>query len=1541
MKNLDIIIPVKDEVETLEELVKRISSAFKDSGIKYQNIFIDDHSTDGTFQKLNQLKKNYPITIVKKHGKPGKAFSILEGSQIATSSYIAVIDADLQYPPESLIDLIKETELSGLVVGKRKYNGSKKFRHLISRSAKLFLGKFLFKFKYDVLSGVKVFKKDILEQIKVEDITPSSLDVPLLDTALELGYSISEVEIEFQDRKNKNHNNNRLKNAIEITKSAINYRLKNKAPLIISPSKGLRMTGAGFNYKRNRYITHTTLSHNHSALQTTSKPQRYFISLIIGILSLGILFNAYITAITVVGILSFVYFVDVFFNLYLILKSLHQPPEIKISDSELKKLKGSELPVYTILCPLYKEAHVLPAFLDSIDAIDWPHKKLEVMLLLEADDTETIAIAESMKLPNYVKIVVVPDSKPKTKPKACNYGLSMARGEFLVIYDAEDIPEPSQLKKVYAAFKKLPAEIKCIQAKLNYYNPHQNLLTKFFTAEYSLWFDVILTGLQTIQTSIPLGGTSNHFRTEELLELQGWDPFNVTEDCDLGIRLFNHGGKTAVIDSITLEEANSNWRNWIRQRSRWIKGYMQTYLLHMRNPLKLLQEQGIHAVIFQLTVGGKIAFLLINPIMWLLTISYFLLYQFVGPTIESLYPASIFYMAVTSLVFGNFLFVYYYMIGLAKREHWNLIKYVFLVPIYWLVGSYAALVALYQLIVKPHYWEKTIHGLHLNNENRAEIKKIKKIKVASIRGRHIQRIADFTRSELFGSGILIVSSLFGNILNYLYNAYLGRSLDLNDFGTISLIGSFLYLSSVPFSAVGRSVTHRTAYLFGKYKFSVKDFWEHLRKHSFKVSMVVALIWLALTPLLKNYFHTDDIIPFVIFTPVWMIGILASIDGGFLGGNLRFKAIAFLSLAEAFAKLFFSILFVVLGVHEYVYAAVPLSMFVAFLLQWLIVKNIKTQKIPKEDLSKALRFPKRFFATSILTTLTSISYLSLDLLLAKHYLSPQEAGSYSYLTLAGKMVFFMGGLVSQFLTPMVSRDLGAGKKDNRLFIKILSIVAGINLLTFTVFGILGKFTVPLLWGEKAAGISEYLPIYTFAMVCYSLSSLIISYRQIRGQYAFPIAGFLLGLLQVGGMMIWHENIGQLSIVIAASGLTSFIAIGLMHVFYGQLVTIWHNFLDFLGIFGKLPEREALAEGKLRILIFNWRDLKHVWSGGAEVYIHELSRRWVKDGHEVTVFCGNDSKSKRHEKIDGVQIIRRGGFFTVYFWAFMYYRCRLRGLYDVIIDSENGLPFFTPIYAKEKIFILIHHVHQEVFRKSLIPPFSWLAQFMEKRLMPIVYRKTEVITVSPSSKKEIIKHKLTKKVPQIVYNGVNLDICVPGKKAKIPTVLYLGRLTTAKSLKVLINATKQIIDKVPTAQIIIAGDGPDKKRLMKKVKTLGLEKTVTFMGKVSEKEKVELYQRAWVFVNPSLMEGWGITTIEANACGTPVVASDVAGLRDAVNSPNSGVLVEYGDASEFAKNIIKILNNKKLRDKMSQAAIEWAKKFDWDESASNGLKALQKE
>lgn len=487
-----------------------------------------------------------------------------------------------------------------------------------------------------------------------------------------------------------------------------------------------KLKGQGFIHKGLEYIHHSNLHHSESAFFRLSAVQKIVIVSIFLILILGFILSWHATIVIFVAVLTVLYFADLLFNFFLIYRSFTKAPEVKVSAQEINSVPDSHWPTYTIFCPLYKEWQVVPQFVSAMSKLDYPQEKLQVMLLLEEDDKQTIEEVRKMLLPKFFDVVVVPHSMPKTKPKALNYGLKHATGEFIVVYDAEDAPDPQQLKKAVLAYHKAPKNTICIQAKLNFYNPHQNVLTRVFTAEYSLWFDLVLTGLQSIQAPIPLGGTSNHFKKESLHLLKGWDSFNVTEDCDLGVRLVKMGFRTAVIDSVTYEEANSDLKNWFNQRTRWIKGYIQSYLVHMRRPKEFLRnwrEREIHIITFQLIVGGKVMSMFINPFMWIITISYFVFRPIVGPTIESFYPAPVLYMGLFSLIIGNFLYMYYYMIGCYKRGHDEIIKFVFLVPLYWLCMSIAAWRAIYEMIVKPHYWSKTKHGLHLNSKKSERYKK--------------------------------------------------------------------------------------------------------------------------------------------------------------------------------------------------------------------------------------------------------------------------------------------------------------------------------------------------------------------------------------------------------------------------------------------------------------------------------------------------------------------------------------------------------------------------------------------------------------------------------------------------------------------------------------------------------------------------------------------------------------------------------------------------------------------------------------------------
>jgi glycosyltransferase XagB len=389
------------------------------------------------------------------------------------------------------------------------------------------------------------------------------------------------------------------------------------------------------------------------------------------------------------------------------------------SAPESEVATGEDLPVYTVLVPLHREGRILPALVERLKRIDYPPERLQVLLLIESDDEETHTAVHQYPLPPHIRPMLMPPGQPRTKPRALNIGLHEAQGEYIVIYDAEDQPDADQLRKAAAALRTLPAHVVCVQARLIFYNRQQSLLTHLFAVDYAVWYDQLLpgltTGLKHPRAFVPLGGTSNHFRVHTLRQIGGWDPFNVTEDCDLGVRLGREGLSVAMLDSTTWEEAVPHIRPWVRQRSRWVKGYIQTYLVHMRHPLLLCRELRLRGFLdFQLLVGVSSFLLLINPLMWGLTATYVATKGTgIGNFIQTLYPPIGYYPALVSMVVWNFIFFYCNTYVCVRHNFIDLTRYTLLTPLYWVLMSTGAWQGLISLIRNPFYWAKTEHGVSL------------------------------------------------------------------------------------------------------------------------------------------------------------------------------------------------------------------------------------------------------------------------------------------------------------------------------------------------------------------------------------------------------------------------------------------------------------------------------------------------------------------------------------------------------------------------------------------------------------------------------------------------------------------------------------------------------------------------------------------------------------------------------------------------------------------------------------------------------------
>lgn len=371
-----------------------------------------------------------------------------------------------------------------------------------------------------------------------------------------------------------------------------------------------------------------------------------------------------------------------------------------------------DLPVYSILVPIFRETEVLDDLVGALLGLDYPASKLDIILILEQEDVETRAAVAAMKLPDCFQTIVVPKALPQTKPKALNYAMAFVRGQFLVIYDAEDQPEPDQLRLAVAQFQAEDDSLACIQCRLAYYNYDENWLTRQFAIEYAMLFDMFLPVLARLGLPLPLGGTSNHFRVEALRRAGGWDAHNVTEDADLGLRLARLGYRVGVLASTTFEEANCELGNWLRQRSRWIKGWIQTWFVHNRKPLKLLREMGLPGFLtFQAVTAGIILAGLLHPVC-MAFVGWKLLSIDWSPSDAGIVEWILIGLGAVVFTSGAIVAGGSAWAAIHNRPELSCLRLSLLtMPAYWILMSIGAWYALWEFIRRPFHWQKTRHGL--------------------------------------------------------------------------------------------------------------------------------------------------------------------------------------------------------------------------------------------------------------------------------------------------------------------------------------------------------------------------------------------------------------------------------------------------------------------------------------------------------------------------------------------------------------------------------------------------------------------------------------------------------------------------------------------------------------------------------------------------------------------------------------------------------------------------------------------------------------
>jgi len=421
--------------------------------------------------------------------------------------------------------------------------------------------------------------------------------------------------------------------------------------------------------------------HVHSARQTLLTGQRVLLGLVLAGLAAGIVLAHRPTITLVSAAASLTLFAAVLFRIVVCAVGMHRKDRVR---ADVAALDARDLPTYTVLVPVYQEADAVADLIDDLGALDYPREKLEILLLMEANDTATIEAARAARPPSTITFLIVPPGLPQTKAKACNVGLFFARGEFVTIFDAGDQPEPDQLKKAVIAFRRGGDPLVCVRAALNHRDAEENWLTRMVTAERSSWFGHVLPGLERLRLPIPIGGASSHFRTRGLRMLGGWDPFNVTEDADLGIRAAALGRTVSVIDSTTSTQVSPMVDDWLHWRSRRIEGDLQTLLVHLRRPVTLAQTAGVRrAAAFALLVGGPVMTSLLAPPLFATVL--------VALMLPGLLPEWVLWIGLVDVLAGVGLTIY---VGAFRTLR---------SPGYWLLHSAAAYTALWRLVTRPHH----------------------------------------------------------------------------------------------------------------------------------------------------------------------------------------------------------------------------------------------------------------------------------------------------------------------------------------------------------------------------------------------------------------------------------------------------------------------------------------------------------------------------------------------------------------------------------------------------------------------------------------------------------------------------------------------------------------------------------------------------------------------------------------------------------------------------------------------------------------------
>lgn len=706
-----VIVPTRNDRLLLPECLRIIDEGFRGLPYQYEVIVVDDRSSDGTANAAWKVADHMPIRLIELREGRGRTTSIKEALDASTGSIVMLLDPDIRFAPDAIERMVAAAGSADVVVATRFTYPSQLYA-VVSRTYRWIFGRVLLSVDTDVRSGFKVFRRSILRSLRFDPQFDMRLafDALILYHARRTGRPIASVVVPYT-RVFFRHGvwgavGSRIALAASIVALVSSRVLRWVFPFLYPPAPHEYFAAGFTNINDYLFLTPSQSAQGHITRETVSLSFFSSIAFIGFLLLVSWVVNRPLLAVVAFGI-SMAYLGLMFFKLYMMVLSMrHETPDITPAD--IAKVRDEELPMISIMIPLYKEQEIIPQIFKYLLDFDYPQDKLDIIFILESTDTETAQAFLAMNPPSHFKALLSPDVQPKTKPKAMNVALKVARGDVLVIYDAEVLPERDQLKKAYITFKRNPKAM-YLHSKMDVYNADYNWLTKLYTAEFSYFYHYFLPGLVMSDFPIPISGHSTYFRREVVERVGAWDAYNVAEDCDIGIRIYRKGfGTGAMLESHTWEQSTTTIPTWVRQRTRWIQGFIQTSMVQLRYPLLLKKELKTwrNFAVFLVLVPGNVVLNIMNIFQW----GMFVLWHTThAPFLQVAYAGLNLYIATTSFAIGNFLFTFYSMYALYRRKHYKLVPWALISFVYWVMLGIATVRATIHLMLHPHKWDKTSH----------------------------------------------------------------------------------------------------------------------------------------------------------------------------------------------------------------------------------------------------------------------------------------------------------------------------------------------------------------------------------------------------------------------------------------------------------------------------------------------------------------------------------------------------------------------------------------------------------------------------------------------------------------------------------------------------------------------------------------------------------------------------------------------------------------------------------------------------------------